>query len=266
LFIIIIIILIVALLYRPSAASSASVTACPTMTPPTGVTAISVNTTNIQVAWTAVPNANKYTVYVGTVPQFGPANALESFVATNTSYTVTDLISGRTYYIIVSATNVCGNEGSPSSEQAVTLGFPATFNIVSQSQPSLAMTIDSTLTEVILDPVCSGVGTDNLCDWSYDPVTSEITANSSATNCMITNPNVDNSVLYNTCDNSGADVNYVNDRTWIYNSANGSICHPELNNVTLCIKANGSLAPGTGLVMTPYDGTNLMQWSIVQSQ
>lgn len=266
LFVMIVIILVIAFLYKPGAASAASVRACPTMTPPTGVTAISVNITNIHVTWTAVPNAVKYTVYVGTVSQFGRANALESFVTINTSYTVTGLILGRTYYIIVSATNICGNEGSPSSEQSVTLGYPAKFNIVNQSQPSLAMTIDPSLTEIILNPVCSGVGNDNLCDWNYDPGTNEIRADNSTTNCMITNPNINNTVLAGSCNNFGDDVNYINDRTWIYDNSNGSICHPQLNNLTLCIKANGSLAAGTGLVMIPYDGTNLMQWSIVQSQ
>lgn len=265
LLIIIIVVIVLALLYRSSTAAGASVASCPTMTPPQGLTAVPLNTNTIQTQWTAVPGAVKYKVYVGTVSQFSPSNAISSSVTALTSFNIPGLIVGRTYFIIVTAINACGSEGSLSAQASADLGFPAKFNIVSRSQPTLAMTIDPTFTEIILDPVCSNVGSDNLCVWSYDESTSELHPEVSSVNCMATfAPSVDNTVKYDTCN----DINFtnaVNFREWQYTSTNGSLCHPPLNGVTNCVKVNGSISTGVNLIMTPYDGTAGMQWNIVQA-
>ncbi len=262
---IIVLILILFVFKQKSSTSSSSTANCSTLPQPTNVQAISLNVTEVQVSWSAIPGTAKYKVYVGTVSQFSPANSIESVLTAETTTIIDGLVLGRTYYILVQAVNACNQGGSLSEEVSVHLGYPSQFKIVSRAQPSLGMKINSTFDGVILQTLCSGATNDNLCIWSYIESATEIVSSSTPLNCMKTiPPQVSNFVEYGSCtDQTYSNFSY--NRSWTYDNATGAVCHATVGGSTPCIKSNGPLTAGQGLILAQYDGSPEMQWNIVQA-
>ena len=104
-----------------------------------GLQATPVSSAQINLSWTANPNAASYNVKRATTPG-GPYTTLVTGVTTN-SYSSGGLNAGSVYYYVVSATNA-GGEGANSAEASATT-FPAapanlTATPVSSSQLNLA--------------------------------------------------------------------------------------------------------------------------------
>ncbi len=82
---------------------------------PSDVSAGYLSSTQFIVQWRTVPEAESYTVYVGPVTRFAINNAVNITTTRNTRATITALTINRTYYIVVTATNACG-ESAPTPE------------------------------------------------------------------------------------------------------------------------------------------------------
>ena len=98
---------------------------------PTGLSAIGGNT-QVLLTWTA-PTSNggafipDYDVYVGTTPDGESSTQVNTTTLTATSYTVTGLTNGTTYYFTVKAINAIGSSGASneaSATPATTPGAP----------------------------------------------------------------------------------------------------------------------------------------------
>lgn len=83
--------------------------------PPTNVEAGYVNTGDFRVQWTSVPDVDKYTIYVGQNQSFTRVQSINVTTTTLSQADVKGLQVGRTYYIVVTASNSCG-ESQNSAE------------------------------------------------------------------------------------------------------------------------------------------------------
>jgi len=262
-FIIVIIIVIVVTIiflirYSPVSDTSAAVTGCETVTPPSNLTALSSNTVNILVNYSAVTNASKYIIYLGTVPGFTKSNSFAQFSTAGTEYTITGQLLGRTYYVFVEAYNNCNNPSQPSSTVSVTVGYPSRFRITSQQQPSLSMSINAN-SEIILAPNCTGVGGDNKCVFTFDG--SGFHNDTDTSNCLKSSPS-DIQLQYQTC--SVFQPAEIARQTWTYNSSNGSFCNDSTSDGILCAKIYGTAIPGQIVSRNVFDNTTGSKWNIIQ--
>ena len=240
-FIIILIFVLFVFKLNGTSSSSSSAVTCGTLPQPANLQAISYNVSNIKATWSAVPGTSKYRLYVGTVPEFSPANAISSTLTVETTAVVSGLVLGQTYYL------------------------PTQFQIVSRAQPSLSMKINNTFNAVDLEPLCSGTPGDDLCIWSYVESSSEIVSTGTPLDCMKSiPPTVSNNLVFGTCTDNTY-VNYVYNRAWTYDNITGAICHATTGGNTPCIKSNGPLISGQPLILAQYDGSSEMQWDIVQA-
>jgi hypothetical protein len=73
--------------------------------------------TQFIVRWDEVSAAESYTVYTGQVSRFGVTNAVMTTVVTRPRAIITGLPPNRNYYVVVTATNTCGQ--SPTSSEIV---------------------------------------------------------------------------------------------------------------------------------------------------
>ena len=265
--IIFIIVLVMALLANRNTSSSddSGGQTCTAPPPPGGVTAVNFQTVNIRVNWSAVPNADAYRIYVGTVPGFNKSNAFATYIANGTEYIIRNLTLGRTYYIFVESIGVCGNISlSQSPTISVVLAFPARFQIVNRANPGLVLKIAPDLQNVVVDTPCSGVGVDTLCIWSYDAGTAHIVSEFSG-NCMQTFlDSVDNRIKYDDC-NSNTGQDYVLRRQWNYTPDVGSLCNPQTTQGLRCVKIDGPPIIGQSTIRVPFDQSDLMQWDIIEA-
>lgn len=262
--VIIALVIVFAIRYTRSTNSSSSVTGCDNLATPQNVIVLSQGITDINVSWNKVTNAASYKIYIGTVPGFNAANSINSYVTAQTTYIIKGQVLGRTYYIRVSAVNACDNESPLSPEKSVTLSFPPKFRIVSKEQPTLALTINYDST-VHVQPLCSGVGLDNLCLWQYDPTTGYVESVNNPAICMKTYPaSVDLRVVTEPCSTISY-YNFTYARQWNYDTGIGTLCNPQNPEGLNCVKINGPAIPGQTTVRVPYDGTSSMQWEIVEA-
>jgi len=97
-------------------ASATTQTASPAT--PTSLTATAASSTQINLAWAAVPNTGAtYSVYYGT--QSGAENTLVASGINGTSYTVPNLTASTTYYFVVRSVSA-GGTSSPSTQAGAT--------------------------------------------------------------------------------------------------------------------------------------------------
>lgn len=75
---------------------------------PSDVSAGFLSVTQFMVQWKGVDAAESYTVYVGQNSGFLRARSVNVTTTTRTRATITGLTLNRTYYIVVTATNSCG--------------------------------------------------------------------------------------------------------------------------------------------------------------
>jgi fibronectin type 3 domain-containing protein len=104
-----------------------------------GLQATAASSGQINLSWTANPNAVSYNVKRATTPG-GPYTTLATGV-TATSYSSSGLSAGTAYYYVVSATNV-GGEGANSAETGATTfpAAPATLTATAVSSTQLNLT------------------------------------------------------------------------------------------------------------------------------
>ena len=122
--------------------------------PPTGLTANTVSSTEVDLSWTApsgVP-AVGYNVYEGTSPGGESSTPVNSAPVTGTTFPVTGLSGGTTYYFEVTAVDAGGTESGFSTEASATttpapgsLGPPTglTAKTVSSTEVDLSWTAPS---------------------------------------------------------------------------------------------------------------------------
>lgn len=82
---------------------------------PIGVEAGYVNAVTFRVLWRRVADVNKYTVYVGQTSSFSRPQSINITTTNKTYADIKGLELGRTYYIMVSSSNNCGE--SPNSDK-----------------------------------------------------------------------------------------------------------------------------------------------------
>jgi fibronectin type 3 domain-containing protein len=104
-----------------------------------GLQATAASSGQINLSWTANPNATSYNVKRATTPG-GPYTTLATGV-TATNYSNSGLSAGATYYYVVSATNA-GGEGADSAEAGATTfpAAPATLTATSTSSTGIDLT------------------------------------------------------------------------------------------------------------------------------
>lgn len=258
--VIIIIVLVLAYRYVPASTTSSSTTGCQSVSPPSNISATAENVTDIKVTWNAINGAVRYTVYIGTVPGFTKATALNTYNAISTEYTITGMIVGRTYYIMLDSVNACSNSSVLSGQISVFLGFPSKFKIISRAEPSFALKIAPDFSNIVIDNICTGVGLDNLCVWEYDSDNALIKSVSAPTNCIKTFPkDIDVRVKYGNCE-VFLYPNSASARQWNYNA--GSLCNPLNSEGLNCIKIGGVPFAGQNTIAVPFDGGDDMRWTI----
>lgn len=104
----IIIFIVVLLLWRNRRKSCTTVPS-----PPTDVSAGAISDTQFIVQWKAVADADTYRVYVGQTSGSLRSRSVNITTVKNTRATITGLTINRTYYIVVTANNQCGeSDGS----------------------------------------------------------------------------------------------------------------------------------------------------------
>src|SRR5208337_353949 len=103
----------------PSPKVSATPTANPTLEPPTGVTATSGDG-EVTVSWSAATGAVSYNVYYSTDGE----NGTEAPAGAGTSFTVSPLVDGMTYYFVVTSVDANGDESEASAQVSATPGPP----------------------------------------------------------------------------------------------------------------------------------------------
>jgi hypothetical protein len=110
---IIIVVIVLLLLYLGIFVISKAPKAC-TAPPavPTGVEAGFVNDATFRVLWPSVADTSKYTVYVGQTNTFTRVNAINITTTNRTYADIKGLLAGRTYYIMVSSSNNCGESAN----------------------------------------------------------------------------------------------------------------------------------------------------------
>jgi len=98
-------------------------TSTPTIPPaPTGLTATTASSSQINLAWTASSGATSYNVKRATVAG-GPYTTIATGVTT-TSYSDTGLAASTTYYYVVSAVNSAGESANSTEASATTQAAP----------------------------------------------------------------------------------------------------------------------------------------------
>ena len=102
----------------------ASATPVPTPRPgaPTGLTAIAGDS-QVTLSWSPPPGGppvSGYDIYRGTSPGGETGTPINTSRVQATTYTVTGLTNGTTYYFVVKAVNHAGQQGPPSSEVSAT--------------------------------------------------------------------------------------------------------------------------------------------------
>lgn len=264
--VILIIVFILTIRYKNTATVTSTGTTCSTVTPPTGLVGKSAQVTDILVTWNPSIGASFYKIYLGTVPGFSRTNSIASFSTAQTTYTITGEVLGRTYFVRVASVNACSGESILSDEVDVTLGFPPKFMIVSKDQPTLALRIAPDFQNIIVDNLCSGVGSDDLCIWQYNTENGAIESVSTPTNCMKTWPasTGDLRVKYGLWSEI-LFYNYASARQWVYDTASGTLCNPLNSEGLNCIKISSPSIPGQSTVRVPFDGTTSMQWTIIEA-
>jgi fibronectin type 3 domain-containing protein len=107
-----------------------------------GLQATAASSGQINLSWTANPNATSYNVKRATAPG-GPYTTLATGV-TATNYSSSGLNAGATYYYVVSATNA-GGEGSNSAETSATTfpAAPATLTAIAASSTQINLAWDA---------------------------------------------------------------------------------------------------------------------------
>jgi hypothetical protein len=115
---------------QPSNEASAAVGPAPALGTPTGLTATTLDSSRVQLSWSAPPPDSLtlvgYNIYEGTSrggESFSPVN---SFPLTATSFAVAGLTGGTTYYFDVTAVT-SGGESQPSNEAFATPGLTVTL-------------------------------------------------------------------------------------------------------------------------------------------
>ncbi len=88
---------------------------------PTGLTATAVSDSEVNLSWT-VPDSSVagYNIYDGTSSNGESSTPVNSDIVTGTTFSVTGLSSGTTYYFYVTAVDRANNESDPSDEAQVT--------------------------------------------------------------------------------------------------------------------------------------------------
>ena len=258
---VLILIIILAYRYKEPTIGTTSASGCQSAGPPTDLRAVSFQLQNIKLTWTASPSAVRYKIFVGSIPNVSEVTAFEDYVTTDTELVIENLVLGRTYYMRIKSINACADISSFSEEVSARLGYPPFFRIVSRHQPNLALKIAPNFTDVILAPLCTGGPGDNLCIWSYDESNGHMTSVDSPNVCMRTFPAViTNELRHDVC----VDLNFAANRTfgtWNYTPDTGSMCNPDNIDGVACLKIAGD---NTTVFKTVYDGSNNMQWDIVE--
>jgi hypothetical protein len=91
------------------APSSSPASVCVAPAAPTGLTAQTGSTGQVIINWIGVDNANYYTITYGLVSHgyiYGAPN-----IGKTTTFTVSQLAAGRTYYFALTSVNSCGSSG-----------------------------------------------------------------------------------------------------------------------------------------------------------
>lgn len=258
---VLILIIIIAYRYQKADITTTSASGCQSSAPPTNLRAVSFQLKNIRLTWTASPSAVRYKIFIGSIEGVSEVTSFDDYITTDTELIIENLVLGRTYYMRIKSINACADISTFSEEVSARLGYPPFFRIVSRHQPNLALKIAPNFTDIILAPLCTGGPGDNLCIWSYDETNGYMTSVDSPNVCMRTfQSSITNELRHDVC----ADLNFVGGRsfgTWNYTPDTGSMCNPQNVDGIACLKISGD---NTTIFKTPYDGSNDMQWDIVE--
>jgi hypothetical protein len=94
---------------------------------PTGLTAMAVSSSEIDLSWTASSDGSPpagYNIYEGTSPDGESNTPVNPAPVTDTTFPVTDLASGTTYYFLVLAVDAAGFGSDYSNEASATTFSP----------------------------------------------------------------------------------------------------------------------------------------------
>ena len=239
---------------------------CNNLPPPSQINAVPQGLSEINISWNAIPNAVRYRVFVGSVPDFDKGNALITELTVSTQITIGGLVSGRDYFVKIETLNGCNDVGPLSAEIQTTIGFPSEFKILNRVQDSLGFgTAGGSVTTLQLELDCEG--TDEFCFFTYDPSDKTIRPKANPLFCVASDPDPPNNdkLIIQGC-NQAIVSKGINSIQWEYDDELGSLCHPIPFGGFACAKVDGLILPGQDLIVKNYDSTNEMKWDIVGVQ
>lgn len=245
--------------FNPEAITAAS-TGCEILPPPANVVASVQNVSTILIQWDPVPNASRYQAFVGTTPDFQPANAVTSQFTDTTQAIISGLTAGITYYVFVQTMNVCTIFGINSNVASIFLTFPNQFKIGNRKFPFYVLgTNNGSTTTIDLETDCQGVNT--TCFYTYDNNTQTIRPVVQPNYCVIGLPDFpnNNKVQLGLCSTIlGSNPTIAQ---WTYDQTLGALCNPNINNS--CVYNTGPFVNGQTIRLEEYAANNQNIWDVL---
>lgn len=118
----------------------------------TGVIAASTSATSVNVSWDAVEGADAYTIYYGTesVAVDGSEYEFEELVENATTFALTELTAGATYYFAVAAEDTTGAElGSQNYSRETSITLAAAEVVEAPAESAVAESADLMAASVV---------------------------------------------------------------------------------------------------------------------
>jgi hypothetical protein len=227
---------------------------------PTNVIAFIATSNSITATWDSTTNANTYNGYISAVNNFPNSTALIVTSTGTTSTTFSNLTTGMTYYIKITALNTCG-ESSSSIQVSIFLPYVPPNNFVIRNH-------NDNVVQLTMNP-SNGVNsyrnyfTSNCtaanCHYQFQPDNS-ITLSSDNTRCLTV---VSSNQLWTLPCTSST----LSNRQWTYNSSDNSLClSSDLTGSCLNLPPGFTDPAGFGqfAVIAPKTNNALSAWDLVQ--
>lgn len=223
--------------------------------PPTNVLISNPLADIVAVSWDAIPTASTYRIYLDKNPGFLIRDAEQVRSSELTSSSFGNLETGFTYYVKVTSFNACG-ESSPSNEVSTLIPYvwPERFQIINADDATLDLV---RLDELVPNPERIIINENCFpptCWWNFNEVDQTIRLTINNDKCLTR----DGDQLWGRdCISSDLDQ-----RQWIYDPAQKSICL--LSNSNVCIRLEDNFFIEGFITVGPYTGNLLSKWDLLE--
>jgi hypothetical protein len=228
--------------------------------PPTGVVAFIATSTSITATWDPVTGATTYNGYISTTNNF-PSSIAQTVTSTGTtSTTFSNLTTGLTYYIKITALNTCG-ESMSSTQVSIFLPYspPTNFVIRNHSDNIVQLSMNPSNGANSYRNYFTSNCTSANCHYQFQSDNS-ITLTSDNTKCLTV---VSGTQLWTLPCTSST----LNNRQWNYDASDNSLCL-ESDQTNSCLLLPPGFTDPAGFGEFAVIGTKtsnaISSWDLVQ--